>query len=151
MVVPDVVRQLWSRQAEGSDEHYDIYEIEAIGPALVLHNFGQLLAGMLWIHFIDNDNALAALVRGSSSVTAADVIVGHTVRAAAHLGLWSWYDRVDTKSNPVDGLSRGRLQGPWDLRPIVFPPDLLAELHREECRPLTKAGKRKRRPAQAMQ
>jgi hypothetical protein len=33
------------------------------------------------------------------------------------LGACPWFDRVDTKSNPVDGLSRGDLQGPWKPEP----------------------------------
>ena len=37
--VPEEVREVWSRQATAGD-HYDIFEIEAIGPALILHNFG---------------------------------------------------------------------------------------------------------------
>ena len=40
-------------------------------------------------------------------------------------------DRVDTKSNPVDGLSRGDLRGSWDLEPLIFPgPELSAAYRR---------------------
>ena len=35
---------------------------------------------------------------------------------------------MDSKSNPVDGLSRGDATGDWELRDIVFPPDLLENL-----------------------
>ena len=53
----------WSRAATAGD-HYDIFEIEAVGPALILHNFGHLIAAdALWLHFIDNDAALATLVK----------------------------------------------------------------------------------------
>ena len=34
--VPDCVRRLWTRQREIGGEHFDILEIEAVGPALVL-------------------------------------------------------------------------------------------------------------------
>ena len=34
-------------------------------------------------------------------------------------------DRVDTGSNPVDGLSRGDMKGPWRLTHIEVPPELL--------------------------
>ena len=40
--IPDVVRRVWSRSAE-CGEHYDIYEIEAIGPCLVLHNIRHIM------------------------------------------------------------------------------------------------------------
>ena len=39
-----------------------------------------------------------------------------------------WFDRVDSKSNPVDKLSRGQVEGDWDLVPIAFPTDLSNEL-----------------------
>ena len=42
-----------------------------------------------------------------------------------------WFDRVDTKSNPVDGLSRGKLEGDWDIVPLKFPgAELDCELRR---------------------
>ena len=125
---PWAVRRLWSRQRFAGDEHHDIYEIEAIGPALILHNWPELVRDRLWVHFIDNDNALCALIKGGSSVCSADCIAGWTSGRAAELGAYSWFDRVDTGSNPVDGLSRGKLDGPWRLETITFPPDLLTAL-----------------------
>ena len=127
MVVPDAVRAIWSR-AEQCGDVYDIYELEAIGPALVLHNFGHLLSNCAWFHFIDNACALSALIKGSSSVLSADVIAAYTSQEIARLNLWTWFDRVDSKSNPVDGLSRGDVEGEWELRDITFPPELLSSL-----------------------
>ena len=126
--VPEPVRQVWSRQATAGD-HYDIFEIEAVGPALILHNFGShLVDDAMWIHFIDNDAALATLVKGSSSVLSGEVITAYTHSMAADRGLWSWFDRVCSADNPVDKLSRGKLDGPWELVPIEFPPVLLSNL-----------------------
>ena len=128
--VPEAVREVWSRQATAGD-HYDIFEIEAIGPALILHNFGcHLLENALWVHYIDNDAALATLVKGSSSVLSGEVITAYTHSMASRFGLWAWFDRVCSADNPVDKLSRGKLDGPWDLVPIEFPPSLLANLHK---------------------
>ena len=31
----------------------------------------------------------------------------------AGLGVIPWFDRVESSSNPVDGLSRGADEGPW--------------------------------------
>ena len=87
-------------------DYNDIIEIEGIGPLLLLHNFGHILQGSLWIHFIDNASALGSLVKGSSSVMQQDVIVGFTWDYIARLDVLAWFDRVDSKSNPVDGLSR---------------------------------------------
>ena len=127
MIAPDEVRALRSR-TESAGDVYDIYELEAIGPALVLHNFGFLFSDCAWFHFIDNACALSTLIKGSSSVLSADAIAAYTSEGIARKNLWTWFDRVDSKSNPVDGLSRGDATGDWELRDIVFPPDLLENL-----------------------
>ena len=67
------------------------------------------------------NGALSALVKGSSSVESGDVIVGGIWRLIHQLDILPWFDRVDSKSNPVDGLSRGTVEGPWTLCPIILP------------------------------
>ena len=42
MQLPDEVRSVWSRASTAGAE-YNIFEIEAVGPALVLANFGDLI------------------------------------------------------------------------------------------------------------
>ena len=126
--LPEIVRRVWSRAATCGD-HYDIFEIEAVGPALILHNWADLIPeGALWLHFIDNEAALATLVKGSSSVLSGEVITAYTHSRIADRGLWAWFDRVASADNPVDKLSRGEMQGPWSLLPIEFPPSLLSGL-----------------------
>ena len=112
------------------NDERDIYEIEAVGPLLVLSNWGHLMVDMLWIHFVDNEAALATLIKGSSSVLSGEVISCYTHGMVAKRSLWPWFDRCDTHSNPVDGLSRKRREGDWDLVPIQFPPYLLELLAR---------------------
>ena len=68
----------------------------------------------LWLHFIDNSAAEASLISGSSRLDAADHIVGMTWELAGRRRLWPFFDRVESKSNPADGLSRGIFQGPWN-------------------------------------
>jgi len=121
IAVPKRIRELWARQRQRTLGYFDIQEIEAIGPLLILHNWGYLLRDALWVHYIDNAGALAALVKGSSSVTQTDLIVGDTWSRIASLSILPWFDRVDTKSNPVDGLSRGKMNGPWRLVEIQTP------------------------------
>ena len=104
----------------------DIFEVEAIGPLLILENFGNELKGRVWLHVIDNAASLSALVRGSSSVLSGERITGLTWGRIAGLGCYPWFDRVESASNPVDGLSRGALQGPWTLVAIWLPCELLA-------------------------
>ena len=128
LTVPESVRLLWSRKTPVDPEHYDIYEVEAIGPALILANWGERLRDHLWIHYVDNESAQATLVRGSSSVCSGDLLAAYTHMHISRLGVWSWFERVDSKANPVDQLSRGVMTGDWDLLEIFFPPDLLSAI-----------------------
>ena len=53
--------------------------------------------------------------------------IGLTWQKVSRINACPWFDRVDTKSNPVDGLSRGDLSGDWDVVTLVFPgPELSA-------------------------
>ena len=106
-------------------EFNDITEIEAIGPLLILHNWPWLVRDALWIHFIDNNGALGALVKGSASVHEQDLIIGETWARIASLRSLVWFDRVDSASNPVDGLSRKDFSGSWQWSDISFPESLL--------------------------
>ena len=126
--VPDAVRTIWQRGPRVQDDERDIYEVEAVGPLLVLHNWGHLLDGLLWLHFVDNEAALATLVKGSSSVMSGEVITAFTHTLIARHSCWPWFGRCDTHSNPVDKLSRKDSSGDWDLVPITFPANLAALL-----------------------
>ena len=61
--VPSIIRKMWARRAS-LDGVRDIYQIEAVGPLLVLHNWGHMSRDHLWIHLIDNEGALASLAKG---------------------------------------------------------------------------------------
>ena len=89
----------------------------------------------LWIHFIDNNSALGGLVKGSASVQQQDIIIGHTWALIAELNVCAWFDRVDSASNPVDGLSRKDFSGSWIWRNVYFPHAVLLELRRELAGP----------------
>ena len=131
MEVPETIRHLWSKQKASHilhGEFNDIAEIEAIGPLLILHNWPWLLRNALWIHFIDNNGALGALVNGSSSVDSQEIITGATWQLVAQLETMPWFDRVDSSSNPVDGLSRKDFSGNWSWREISFPAIVLRSL-----------------------
>ncbi len=122
MDIPTDIREMWSMQKRISeDSYFDIQEIEGIGPLLVLSTWPDVVRNSLWLHFIDNNGALSCLIKGGSSVMGTDCVVGMTWRRITSLSTLPWFDRVDTKSNPVDGLSRKDLHGPWELVPLVFP------------------------------
>ena len=81
------VLDLWSR-SRLAGEDCDIYEIEAVGPALVLDSWDHLIPeGSLWIHLIDNEVALSTLIKGSPSVISGACIVSVTYLHVAERAL----------------------------------------------------------------
>ena len=106
----------------------DIFEIEAIGPLIAVCTWPHIIQEALWMHSIDNNSALAVMVRGSGSIHSADVIAGMVWSRVAHR-CRPWLERVESTANPVDGLSRGKLKGPWDLIDLILPADLHEKLH----------------------
>ena len=116
MVVHREIRRLWESQLlerTPLEQLNDIFAIECVGPLAILATWGEMLVQELWLHFIDNAAAQQALVKGSSSTWAGDYISGETWSAIAVRRAMPWFDRVASKSNPIDGVSRGRMDGPW--------------------------------------
>ena len=123
---------MWSRRRGRGMLYNDIFEIEAVGPAIILDQWGRKMRNTMSLHFIDNVGAQAALCRGSSSVHEGDLIVGHTWSAIAKFGIYAWFDRVASAANPVDKLSRGTFKGPWAAeRHVALPGKLTCLLRRE--------------------
>jgi hypothetical protein len=139
--VPAMVREQW-RVFQNSKSFEDIFLVEALGPLLLLVTFPRYLRNCLWIHFIDNSAAEASLIRGASSSTLGDHVVGLTWSLIQKRSIWAYFDRVASKTNPVDGLSRKEFRGPWEwVRVVPFPIDDLARfaatLETEEFRLVT--------------
>ena len=116
------------QHASSEEEFRDIIEIEVIGPLVMLCSWPHLFMDALWIHFIDNNSALGGLVKGSSSVRQQDVIIGHTWSLISSFRVSAWFDRVDSASNPVDGLSRKDFSGIWQWSSVFFPENVLEDL-----------------------
>ena len=113
----------------GMGVYQDMFLVEAIGPLLLLCVYSDILSGFAWVHYIDNTAAQNALLRGSSSISSGDHVVGATWVAAAKLDCWPYFDRVHTKSNPIDGVSRGDFSGPWErVVEAVVPLQLIREM-----------------------
>ena len=91
----------------------------------------EALRGQDCIFFVDNDAAVAALVRVSSTQRDAAFIVQVVHAMLTILHCRGWFEWVDTKSNQADGLSREGLaipeaQGPhpaWECQclPVIRP------------------------------
>ena len=78
--------------------------------------------------YIDNNGVLGALVKGSASVNQQELFVRATWSLISSLRSLVWFDRVDSASNPVDGLSRKDFRGKLQWRTISFPHSLLVQL-----------------------
>ena len=86
-----------------------IYLAELTATPLMLARHAKHFAGNDCIFFVDNEGALASLVRSGSGEPDAEMVT-HVVHAlATMLGARVWWDWVDSKSNPADPLSRAGL------------------------------------------
>ena len=129
--IPEEIRELWDKQREKEQEHRDIFLIEAIGPVSVLRTFPNIMRNSIWLHFIDNEAAQHSLVKGASSIEAGDIVVGKTWEWIRRLNVLPYFDRVESEANPVDGLSRGRPDGPWtQVHRALLPDDLMEKLRK---------------------
>ena len=63
--LPPAALLAWSDGTDLEPQRH-INKIEAIVPAICLCTWSHLIRGSLWLHFIDNDGALACLVSGCS-------------------------------------------------------------------------------------
>ena len=74
--VPEYIRRLWD--GGRTKDHSDIFLIEAVGPLAVLETYPKIVRNCLWVHYIDNVAAQYSLIKGSSTITCGDVVVGET-------------------------------------------------------------------------
>ena len=83
-----------------------IFLLEAVAQLLPLLMFPDVLRGPFWA-FIDNDAARHALAKGYSGNVAANAFVSAYWCAAAAAGSAPWFERVASKANLSDAVSRG--------------------------------------------
>ena len=79
-------------------------------------------------------------MRASSSILSGDVIVGETWPKVQKLGAYFYVGRVESEANPVDGLSRGRRDGPWQRVLKARLPPNLADLLAAEAKMAERVG-----------
>ena len=84
-----------------------IGQVELFGAVLGLLTFSHLLVDTEIIHFVDNDSATSALIRGYSGKLDSARLVGDYWLIAAKTRAHVFVDRVESKANPADGPSRG--------------------------------------------
>ena len=72
----------------------------------------ESLVGRDILFFIDNESAVGSLIRSSSTELDAALATQVAHAILVQLQARTWWDWVDTKSNPADGLSRLGMQDP---------------------------------------
>ena len=92
-----------------------IFPAEALAPLAVLLNHADEVKGRDIVFFIDNEAAVAACIRGASRCEDVGLIVQAIQWEALKLGCRCWFEWIDSKSNPSDGLSRDGLEDQWTL------------------------------------
>jgi len=126
-LVPPAVLQSWNVREQ------QIFPGESLCGLLVpwLHPKSFCSADVVW--FIDNESAVASLIKASSDQPDVHRIVQTSQAVLQALGARTWFEWIDTESNPSDGLSRDGLldvwtqsQG-WSVKDYAFPPELLPD------------------------
>ena len=109
-VLDQIVRPLsvlvaWSESTDIEPQRH-INKIEAIVSANCLRTWSNLIRGSLWLHFIDNDGALACLISGYSKNSSLSAFVDHTWAQIPALGLLAMVREVALGMQYVEGWSR---------------------------------------------
>ena len=79
---------------------------DAPAPSVVMANHAEMFAGRDVVWFVDNEGACSTLIRGACRPEEISGIAECSSILAARLGVRIWYEWIDTKANPSDGLSR---------------------------------------------
>ena len=97
----DVVR---SWRAEGKEQV--IGQAEILPVYVAKYTWSKRVRNRRVLHFVDNESAKFALVKGSSPQEDSAKILDAFWEQEARLGTYSWFDRVRSESNPGDAPSR---------------------------------------------
>ena len=100
--VPPAVAERWG----GAPGKQVVGQAELAPVVVAKQAWAARLRGRLVLHFVDNDSARCALVRGYSPVLSSCALVAEAALEDVRLHLGSWYARVPTLSNIADYPSR---------------------------------------------
>ena len=89
-----------------------IFPAESLAPSAALANHPQVFAHCDVRWFVDNESACSTLIRGASREEDVNGIAECTHLLAMRLNTRLWFEWVDSKANPSDGLSRQGLECP---------------------------------------
>ena len=89
-----------------------IFAAEAIAPSIALVEDSDHFMNKDIVWFVDNEGACSTLIRGACSPEDVSGIAELTQLLAMRLGARIWFEWIDSKANPSDGLSRDGLGCP---------------------------------------
>ena len=98
------------------ERNTQIMACEAIVVPQAILREPERFAGKDVLWFIDNEAACSSLIRGNSSQEDIGVVSGVTHFLMLQYDIRIWFEWVDSKSNPSDGLSRDGLKCLWTLK-----------------------------------
>ena len=101
--VPEHTVKSW--KAEGKEQV--IGQAELLPVYIAKCTWSSRVRGRRVLHFVDNDSAKFALIKGTSAREDSARILDAFWQLEVQLGTYSWFDRVRSESNPADA--------PWRL------------------------------------
>ena len=86
-----------------------IYGLELLALVLFFEDWAPFLQGKCCWVYVDNNNCLAAIVRGDSNTDAIAVLVARLWQLIQRFNICVWFPRVAPKLNPADLPARNRI------------------------------------------
>ena len=93
-----------------------ILAAEAVAILTALIVSPEIFRGKEVVWFVDNEAAVSSLIRGTSRAEDVGHIAACTQLAMMELSCSTWFEWIDSASNPADGLSRDGVSDQWTAR-----------------------------------
>ena len=91
----------------GSDKRTIIFEAELLALVVALNLWRPLFGGCPTAFYVDNNSARDVAISGCGRSAVANSLLDTLLEAEMHSGIFAWYSRVPSPSNPADDPSRG--------------------------------------------
>ena len=93
-----------------------ILAAEAVAILTALIVSPEIFRGKEVVWFVDNEAAVSSLIQGTSRAEDVGHIAACTQLAMMELSCSTWFEWIDSASNPADGLSRDGVSDQWTAR-----------------------------------
>ena len=89
-----------------ADSKHPIYELEILPVLAAIECWADRIAGAPVVHYLDNNAARAAFVKGHAATRCGKIMLRAYVKIEYSLGIIPWFSRVPSDSNVSDRPSR---------------------------------------------